>query len=283
MSYTPEWWPVQSVILIIILSSSSSSNIVSTSNRNQREVVQQGRNSTSSSWSESWLPGKPSGKARRFKLLHRPSPNALWEHLNTTILQTPEKVLGFSTWKHKYWFDKNNQEIQELLSKTRAAQQTHLSHLVLWEKQLSTSYAAMSSTSSERFRTTFGPTSNRKLSYAQTLATTEGSMKPWSLYGSTNQVQSPLHSADVRVLLTDKVSILNRWTEHFQTLLGANRTVQDSALLHIHQQPLKMEPDVITTLEETFMATEQLKNGKADWIDGISPPLQKQAVQKGLE
>lgn len=39
-----------------------------------------------------------------------------------------------------------------------------------------------------------------------------------AVYGPSYQVQSRLRSADGQTMFTDKASILNRWSEHFQTL-----------------------------------------------------------------
>lgn len=39
-----------------------------------------------------------------------------------------------------------------------------------------------------------------------------------AVYSPSYQVQSRLRSADGRTMFTDKASILNRWSEHFQTL-----------------------------------------------------------------
>ena len=52
---------------------------------------------------------------------------------------------------------------------------------------------------------------------------------------------SPLRSTDGQALLTDKASILNRWAEHFQTLFSADRSVAESAIQQIPQQPVKEE------------------------------------------
>ncbi|XP_069790481.1 uncharacterized protein [Narcine bancroftii] len=92
-----------------------------------------------------------------------------------------------------------------------------------------------------------------------------------AVYGPSPQVQSPLRSSDGKVLLSDKISILNRWSEHFQSLFSANRSVQDSALLQLPQQPLRLELDEVLTLDETYKAIEQLKSGKAADMDGIPP------------
>ena len=56
-----------------------------------------------------------------------PSPSILWENLKSAILKTSEEVLGHTKKKNEDWFDENNKEIQDLLSKKRAAHQAHLS------------------------------------------------------------------------------------------------------------------------------------------------------------
>ena len=55
-----------------------------------------------------------------------PSPSILWENLKSAILMTSEEVLGHTKKKNKVWFDENNKEIQDLISKMRAAHQAHL-------------------------------------------------------------------------------------------------------------------------------------------------------------
>ena len=55
-----------------------------------------------------------------------PSPNILWENLKSAILKTSEEVLRHTKKKNKDWFDENNKEIQDFLSKKRAAHQAHL-------------------------------------------------------------------------------------------------------------------------------------------------------------
>ena len=99
------------------------------------------------------------------------------------------------------------------------------------------------------------------------------------VYGPTIQVQSPLRSLDGQKLLTDKESILDRWSEHFQALFSANRTVQDTAILHIPQQTVKPELDELPTLEETTKAIKQLKSGKAAIGDGIPAEIWKHGGQ----
>ncbi|GFN82466.1 hypothetical protein PoB_000897200 [Plakobranchus ocellatus] len=96
-----------------------------------------------------------------------------------------------------------------------------------------------------------------------------------AVYGPSHQVQSPLRSSDGLDLLTDSTSILTRWSEHFQNLFSANRTVQDTAMDRIPQLPLRDELDEIPSLEETIEAISQLKSRKAAGVDSIPPEIWK--------
>ena len=85
-----------------------------------------------------------------------------------------------------------------------------------------------------------------------------------AVYGPTHKVQSPLCSSDGQDLLTDNSSILARWSEHFQTLFSANRTVQ--GIEELNEPP---------TLEELTKAIETLESRKAAGVDGIPPEIWK--------
>ena len=93
------------------------------------------------------------------------------------------------------------------------------------------------------------------------------------MYGPSYLVQSPLRSTDGQALLTDNSSILSRWSQHFQTLFSADRTVHDAAILCIPQQPVKAELDEMPSLEEITKAIQQLKCGKAAGVDSIPPEI----------
>ena len=94
-----------------------------------------------------------------------------------------------------------------------------------------------------------------------------------AVYGPTHQVQSPLRSSDGQSLFTDNTSILAHWTEHFQTLFSANRTVQETAINRVPQLPPIEALDEPPTLEELTEAIDQLKSRKAPGVDGIPPEI----------
>lgn len=66
-----------------------------------------------------------------------------------------------------------------------------------------------------------------------------------------------MRSTDGQALFTDKASILNCWAEHFQTLFGNDRTVDNSVILQIPQQHIKEEMDLAPTLEEVIKSLDQ--------------------------
>ena len=104
--------------------------------------------------------------------------------------------------------------------------------------------------------------------------TTGTSLK--AVYGQTHRVQNPLHSADGQRLFTDKVSILNRWSEHFQSFFSADRVVQDPAVLCIPLQLFKAELDELPSVKEIGKVIEQLRRAKAAGVDGIPLELRKE-------
>ncbi|XP_037801318.1 uncharacterized protein LOC119596220 [Penaeus monodon] len=187
-----------------------------------------------------------------------PSPESLWDQLKTTILQTSEEVLGFTTERNKDWFDENNQEIQELLTKKRSAHQAHLAQPSCPQPP------AQASRDPERV--VDQPRRENSRGFFEALK---------AVYGPTHHIQSHLCSADGQALFTDKTSILSRWSKHSQALISTDRVVQDTAVLHIPQKPVIMELDELPSMEKMSKAIEQLKSGKAAGVDGISPEIWK--------
>ncbi|XP_076061594.1 uncharacterized protein LOC143037342 [Oratosquilla oratoria] len=195
-----------------------------------------------------------------------PTPDTLWENLKSAILKTSEEVLGHTKKKNKDWFDENDKEIQDLLAKKRAAHQAHLAQPTCPQDEWWDSLA-------------------RRAQLCADLGDYGGFYEALkAVYGPTYQVQSPLRSSDRQYLLTDKTSILTRWSEHFQTLSSADRTVQDTAIQRVPQFPSKEELDVLPILEETTKAIEQLKICKSklpqDLRDAIIITLYKNKGEK---
>ncbi|XP_063615901.1 uncharacterized protein LOC134789116 [Penaeus indicus] len=206
-----------------------------------------------------------------------PSPETLWDQLKTAILQTSEEVLGFTTKRNKDWFDENNQEIQELLTKKRSSHQAHLAQPSCPVKKAA--FRLICSNLQHKLREIQNKWWTNLAEKTQLCADT-GDYRGFyealkAVYGPTHHVQSPLCNADGQALFTDKTSILNRWSQHFQALFSADRVVQDSAVLRIPQKPVIVELDELPFMEEVSKAIEQLKSGKAAGVDRIPPEIWK--------
>ncbi|XP_076046020.1 uncharacterized protein LOC143028169 [Oratosquilla oratoria] len=204
-----------------------------------------------------------------------PTPNTLWENLKSAILKTYEEVLGYTKKENKDWYE-NDKEIQDLLAKKRAAHQAHLAQPTCLVKNVS--FRRACSTLQRKPREIQNERWDSLMRKTQ-LCADRGDYGGFyealkAAYGPTHQVQIPLRSSDGQDLLTDKTSILTRWSEQFQTILSSDRTVQDSAIQCVLQFSSKEELDVPPTLEETTEAIE-LKSRKAAGVDGIPPEIWK--------
>ena len=206
-----------------------------------------------------------------------PPLETLWVHLKTAISQTAEEVLGYTTWKNKDWFDEKNQEILELLTQKRSAHQAHLAQPSCPEKKAA--FRLVCSKLQRKLREIQNEWWTN-LAKSTQMCADAGDYRGFyealeAVYGPMYQVRSPLRSSDGLELLTDKRAILSRWSEHFQALFNANRTVEDSVILRIPQQPVKAELDNPPSFEETTKAIKQIKCGKAAGVDGIPPEAWK--------
>ena len=214
-------------------------------------------------------------KLENVDCLKEPSSETIWNQVKSAILQTSKEVLGFTTKKNKDWFEENNHKIQELPAKKRSAHQAHLGQPSCQEKKAAFRHSC--SNLQCKLRGTQNEWWTNLAERTQLYADT-GDYRGFyealkAVYGPTHQVQSPLSSADGQMLFTDRASILCRWSEHFRALFSADRVVQDSAVLHIPQQPVKKDLDEILSMEELTKAIEQLKCGKAAGADVIPPEL----------
>ncbi|KAJ7412428.1 RNA-directed DNA polymerase from mobile element jockey-like protein [Willisornis vidua] len=77
------------------------------------------------------------------------------------------------------------------------------------------------------------------------------------------------------MLLIEKTSILNQWSEQFQTLFSASHVIQGSAIQHNAQQLVKKQLYTAPIMGETLKAIQQVTTGKAAGVDGIPPKVWK--------
>ena len=76
-------------------------------------------------------------------------------------------------------------------------------------------------------------------------------------------------------LLTEKKQILERWAEHFDSVLNDSSTINDSGTECLPQAPLNLELDSPPTTEEVLKAIKQMFTGKAPGLDAIPANVDK--------
>ncbi len=178
---------------------------------------------------------------------------------------------------YRGWFNENNLEVQELLSRKRSAYKAHLAQPSCPHKKAA--FRLECRTLQHKLREIQNEWWTNLAVRTQLCADT-GDYRGFyealkAVYGPSYQILIPLRSADGKELLTEKDSILNRWSEHFYTLFNASRSVQEPAIDRILQQPVKTELDVAPTLQATEEPIKQLKSGKAAGVDTIPPKVWK--------
>ena len=204
-------------------------------------------------------------------------PCRLWDHMKSAILQSSEEILGFSKKKNRDWFDENNSEILDLLSRKRSAHQSHLALPSCPVKR--EAFRSTCSTLQRKLREMQNNWWTNLAKESQLYADTGDYRRFYeslkTAYGPSHRVQSPLRSVDGGTLLTHRNEILDRWSNHFETLFSAERVMNDQCISRIPQLPVKSDLDEEPTLEETIKAIHQLKSGKAAGGDGIPAEVWK--------
>ena len=88
-------------------------------------------------------------------------------------------------------------------------------------------------------------------------------------FGPTSSAAAPLLSADGLTLLSDRISILHRWREHFNSLLNNPKPVKLDLIDTIQQRPVQHELDEPPRRNEVVSAVARSASGKAAGADGI--------------
>ena len=79
-----------------------------------------------------------------------------------------------------------------------------------------------------------------------------------TIYGPTPSGSSPLLSSDGKTLLTDRSQILDRWAEHFDSVLNWPSSVNEPAINWLPQVETNVELDLPPTTEEVTKGINQL-------------------------
>ena len=191
--------------------------------------------------------------------------------------QVSENVLGFSGRKHRDWFDDNNQLIQPLLKELH-----DLKSQLLENKS--------NSEVRDRYRDTKKSVESQlhdmqnawwiaRAEEIQTAADKRDFKAFWqglkAVYGPKYKTYPSVKSKDGKSLITDPKGILNRWVEHFDSVLNQPSNFDMSVLDKLPQWEVNPELAVPPSLKEIKDSIKQLTAGKAAGADGIPPEIYK--------
>jgi len=96
------------------------------------------------------------------------------------------------------------------------------------------------------------------------------------VFGSPKEAGTmPVFSKNGTTLLTRQSDMMNRWVEHFNTILNQPSSFDASVLLEISQRPTDASLAVLPSLHEVHCAIKSLTNGKAPGANCIPPEVLK--------
>lgn len=202
-----------------------------------------------------------------------------WAALRETLYNTAMECLGPASRKHKDWFDENCTEIQQLLEEKRRAHKAHLDDPKSISKK--DTLRIVRSNIQVKLRHMQDSWLSSKVDEIQGFAD-RNDMKCFydslkEVYGPTTSGSLfPLLSADGSTLITDKVRVLERWAERFDSILNRPSTINEDAINRLPQVPVEETMDALPTSVEIHKAVRLLSSGKAPGSDSIPAEIYKE-------
>nr|VZI52909.1 unnamed protein product [Spirometra erinaceieuropaei] len=193
-----------------------------------------------------------------------------WCQLRDTIQTTALAVLGRALRQHQDWFDDNDAAIRDLLAEKNRLHKDYVDHPT--EDNKAAFYRSRRQLQ-QRLREMQDAWTARKAEEIQGYADRNEWKNFFSaikaVYGPPTKGTAPLLSADGSTLLTEKTQILQRWAEHFRSVLNRPSVISDAAIARLPQVETNVDLDLPPSLQETIRAVQQLSSGKAPGSDAI--------------
>ena len=200
-----------------------------------------------------------------------------WAYFRDSTYSIALEIIGPKKKKHQDWFDENDSEIQPLLEEKRQLLRAHQSDPKSVAKKAA--FINIRSKVQARLRSMQDAWLSAKADEIQEHADNHDVRKFYdalkAVYGPQSSGSSPLLSSDGTTLLNDKKRILDRWAEHFNSVLNRPSSINDEAIDRLPQEPIKEELNIPPSSEEVSKAIKQLSSGKAPGPDSIPAEVYK--------
>ena len=210
--------------------------------------------------------------------------NQKWTSFKTIVSDTAKEILGPKSKNNQDWFDDNNKEIQSAIN---AKNNAHAD----WQNDPSSTskkdkFKSLQAKVQLELREMQDKWWNAKAEEVQQAADSHNAKLFFSalktIYGPTPSGCSPLLSSDGKTLIKDQAGLLERWTEHFSSLLNRPSSVSQVALSQIPQNPVITDLDEPPSLDEVQKAINQTSSGRASGKDSIPAEIYKAAGPDAL-
>ena len=200
-----------------------------------------------------------------------------WSAFRDVVYSTASEHLGPATRRNQDWFDENEEEIQALLAEKQQLFRAHQNDPSSQSKK--DAFANARRKVQKKLREMQDNWFSNKADEIQGYADSHDSKRFYdalkAVYGPQSSGTSPLLNADGTQLLIEKKQILERWAEHFDSVLNRPASVNDEAIARLPQVEPNLELDNLPTEEEVRKAVKQLSCGKAPGSDAIPAEVYK--------
>ena len=205
------------------------------------------------------------------------TPDEEWAALQQVVYNTAKAFLGKPDRKHQDWFDPNDQELQNLMSRRDQSHQR-----VLQTRSTRSTIAAYKDACRLLHKRTRALKSEWWEMKAEELQRSADRNDMKGFYNGLKEVWGPakkgpvhLKSTDGMETFSDSKRVVARWSEHFQKLLNVPGDIEHEALVNIQQRITNTCLDEIPNMDKMARAIAGLKDGKAPGGDGIPAEVWK--------
>ena len=208
-----------------------------------------------------------------------------WTAFEQIVYSTASETLGTTPRNHQDWFDENCEGIQSLLDEKHRLHRAYSNDSKSAAKK--DAFCRVRQVVQRKLREMQDAWLCQKADEIQAFADKHDMKNFYSalqaVYGPVTSATAPLLSSDGSRLITEKEKILDRWAEHFDSVLNRPSSINDEAINRLPQVEINTSLADPPTVLETQKAIELLSNGKAPGSDSIPAEIYKTGGPKLVE